>query len=68
MVDLIRIPAALLAEKNQQQATGLLQNFLSDITGEGLEQHVLFKPTYIHIRLDNSGEVTEIDLKEFSQR
>lgn len=63
--DLMQIPANLLAAETESTAFPLLRSFMIDIMGNNIDQHVVFKPTYIHIKLNKAGRVSSIDLKEY---
>ena len=63
--DLMQFPQEILYAENEQQALERLETFLEEITGEELNKHILFRPTYVHIYLDENENVDSIDLCEF---
>lgn len=63
--DLMQIPADLLTADTEAVAFKLLLSFMSDIMGNKINQHVVFKPNYIHIKLNEEGHVSSIDLKQY---
>jgi hypothetical protein len=63
--DLMQIPINILNETDYSTAMQLLEKFMNDLLINQVAQYAIFKPTYVHIELDNSGDVVNIDLKEY---
>jgi UDP-2,3-diacylglucosamine pyrophosphatase LpxH len=63
--DLMQIPPDLLTAETEDAAFPLLRNFMSDLMGNKIDKHIVFKPTYIHIQLNKAGRVSGIDLKTY---
>ena len=63
--DLMRFPQEILYAENEEKALERLETFLTEITGDELNKHILFRPTYVHIYLDENENVDSIELCEF---
>ncbi|MGB1204708.1 MAG: metallophosphoesterase [Chitinophagales bacterium] len=63
--DLMQFPQDILYAANETEALERLETFLKEIIGTELNKHILFRPTYVHIYLNENEGVDSIDLCEF---
>lgn len=62
--DLMRFPQVILSG-NQTEALAKLNDFVEDIAQNRLDSYLMFRPTYLHIVLDDDDAVSSIDLMEY---